>query len=64
MRSDISNVKNPRPFKMLEKTIMYNFDVEYKPRKEMAVDDFGTRSPCQEETHEDFISRNNKTSWG
>ena len=45
MRSDINNVKNPRLFKMLEKTMIYNFDVEYKPGKEMAVADFGTRSP-------------------
>ena len=26
----------------------------------MAVADFGSRSPCQEEAHEDFISRNNE----
>ena len=47
MRSDINKVKNPRLFKMLEKTMIYNFDVEYRPGKEMAVADFGSRSPCQ-----------------
>ena len=40
MNSDISNVKNPRLFKMLEKTMMYYFEVKYKPGKEMAVADF------------------------
>ena len=60
MQSDINNVKNPRLFKMLEKTMMYNFDVQYKPGKEMVVADFGSRSPRQEEAHEDFISRNNE----
>ena len=49
MNSDISNVKNPRLFKMHEKTMMYNFEVKYKPGKEMAVADFGSRSPCLEE---------------
>ena len=58
MRSDISTVKNPRLFKMLEKTMMYNFNVQYKPGKDMAVADFGSRSPCQEEAHDDFLSRN------
>ena len=45
---------------MLEKTMMYNFEVKYKPGKEMAVADIGSRSPCLEEAHEDFISRNNE----
>ena len=60
MQNDINNVKNPRLFKMLEKTIMFNFEVEYRPGKEMAVSDFGSRSPCQEGAHEDFITKNNK----
>ena len=60
MSSDISNVKNPRLFKMLEKTMMYNFEVKYKPGKEMAVADFGSRAPVLEGAHEDFISRNNE----
>ena len=46
MNSDISNVKNPRLFKMLEKTMIYNFKVKYIPGKEMAVGNFGSRSPC------------------
>ena len=40
--------------------MMYNFEVIYKPGKEMVVADFGSRSPCLEEAHEDFISRNNE----
>ena len=43
MQSDINNVKNPRRFKMLEKTMIYNFDVEYKPGKDMAMADWGSR---------------------
>ena len=40
--------------------MVYNFEVEYRPGEEMAVADWGSRSPCQEEAHEDFITRNNK----
>ena len=60
MSSDINNVKNPRLFKMLEKTMMYNLEVKYKPGKEMAVADFGSRAPVLKGAHEDFISRNNE----
>ena len=35
-------------------------EVKYKPGKEMAVAEFGSRSPCLEEPHEDFITRNNE----
>ena len=45
---------------MLEKTMMYNFEMKYRPGKEMAVADWGSRSPCQEGAHEDFITKNNK----
>ena len=41
-------------------SFMYNFEVKYKPGKEMAVADFGSRSPCLEEAHEDVISGNNE----
>ena len=60
MQSDMNNIKNPRLFKMLEKTMMYNFEVKYRPGKEMAVADWGSRSPCQEGAHEDFITKNNE----
>ena len=56
MQSDIDNINNPRLFKMLENTMMYNFEVKYRPGKEMAVADWGSRSPCQEGAHEDFIT--------
>ena len=30
MQSDMNTLKNPRLFKMLEKTMMYNFEVKYR----------------------------------
>ena len=41
--------------------MIYNFEVKYKPGKRMAVADFGSRSPCLEEAHKDFILGNNET---
>ena len=39
MKSDMNDVKNPRLFKKLERTMMYNFEVEYRPGNQMAVAD-------------------------
>ena len=61
MQSDMNNIKNPRLFKMLEKTMMYNYEVKYRPGSKMAmtIADLGSRSPCQEGSHEDFITKSN-----
>ena len=60
MKSDMNDVKNPRLFKMLERTMMYNFEVEYKPGNQMAVSDWGFRSPCTEGAHEDLITKSSE----
>ena len=60
MKSDMNNVKNSKLFKMLERTIMYNFEVEYRPGNQIAVADWGSRSQCTEGTHEDFITKNSE----
>ena len=60
MKSDMNDVKNPRLFKMLERTIMYNFEVEYRPGNQMAVPFWGYRSPCNEGEHKDFIKKNSE----
>lgn len=40
--------------------MMYNFEVKYRPGKEMALADWGSRSPCQEGAHEDFKTEINE----
>ena len=47
MQSDMNNIKSPRYFKMLEKTIIYNFEVKYRPGSQMAVADWGSKSPFE-----------------
>ena len=42
MKSNINKVKNPRLFKMLERTMMYNFEVKYKPGNQMDVAYWGS----------------------
>ena len=46
------DVKNPRLFKMLERTPMYNFEVKYKRGIQMAMADWGSRLPCAEGAQE------------
>ena len=58
MKSKLKYLKNPCLFKMLERTLMYNFEVDYKPGYQMAVAYCGL--PCTEGAHEDFITRNNE----
>ena len=45
IKSDLQQVKNPRSFRMLERLLPYNIEVEYKEGKKMAVADYGSRSP-------------------
>ena len=40
--------------------MMYNFEVKYRPGSQMAVADWGSRSPCTEGAHEDFITKNSE----
>ena len=39
VKSDIQQVKNPRTFRMLERLMPYNLEVEYKEGIKMAVAD-------------------------
>ena len=57
MKSNLNNVTNPRLLKMLKRTLMYNFEVKYKQGNQMAVADWGSRSPCTEGAHQTFIKR-------
>ena len=45
---------------MMERSMCYNFEVIYKSAKQMAVADWGSRSPCIEGQHEDFLTPNNE----
>ena len=38
-------------FKMLVRTLMFNFEAEYRPGNKMAVADWGSRSPWTEAAH-------------
>ena len=38
-------------FKMLEMSLMYNFEVQYRAAIKMAVADWGSRSPWTEAAH-------------
>ena len=44
IKSNLNDVKNHRLFKMLERTLMYNFAVKYKPGYRMGVVDWGFRN--------------------
>ena len=48
------------PFKMLERSLVYNFEVQCTSANQMAVADWGSRSQCTEGQHEDFLTRNNE----
>ena len=45
LKSDLQQVKNPRSFSMMERLLPYNFEVEYREGKKMAVTDYGSSSP-------------------
>ena len=58
MKCSLNYVKNPRLFKMLERSLMYNFKVQYRSANRMAVGDWGSISLCAEGQHEDFLTLN------
>ena len=58
IKSDLQQVKNPRSFRMLERLLPYNIEVEYKEGK-MAVADYNSRAPISDENHREFRISNN-----
>ena len=58
IKSDLQQVKKPRSFRMLERLLPYNIEVEYKEGK-MAVADYNSRAPISDENHREFRISNN-----
>ena len=51
LKSDLQQVKNARSFRMMERLLPYNIEVEYREGKKMAVADYGSRAPISEGNH-------------
>ena len=56
---DLQQVKNTRSFRMMERLLPYNIEVEYREGKKMAVADYGSRAPISEGNHREYRISNN-----
>ena len=52
-------MKNTRSFRMMERLLPYNIEVEYREGKKMAVADYGSRAPISEGNHREYRISNN-----
>ena len=59
IKSDLQQVKTPRSFRMMERLLPYNMEVEYREGKKMAVADYGSRAPISEGNHREYRISNN-----
>ena len=53
-------IKNSKPFKMMEKLLSYNLEANTTPGIDIKIIDFGSRSPLTKGDHREFRIRNNE----